>query len=150
MIQVRESIFETNSSSANVLCVPKDQTIRIPKRFIFMWDTTSLRPSEIVLCHMFDDWHGNANEFIDQIVNFLYLNGVEEIIYGGREHYHFEQAIETFKNNPRDLGLPKNWTRDFLLRALFGTETDCEYYEDGMYDSDKDTENNDYIEYCAD
>ena len=151
MIQIRDCFFETNSSSSNVLCIPKSQSISIPKRFIFMEDDTSLRPSEVVLCNIFDDWHGNKKESMEQIVNFLYLNGVEEIIYGGHVDW-FENAINKYKDNPIDMGLPNKWTKDLLLRALFGTETDCQYYGE-MYsytdEPDYDEEQNDYIIYSV-
>lgn len=49
MIQIRNNIFETNSSSADVLIIPKDQGVHVPKRFIYVDDETSLKPSEKVI-----------------------------------------------------------------------------------------------------
>jgi len=152
MIQFRNSFFETNSSSANVLCIPKDQGIHIPKRFIYMDDETSLRPSELVLWHILHGWRVNEKEETEKIVNFLYLNGVEEIIYGGHGFY-FEDAIKKYKDRSIDMGLPNDWTKDLLLRALFGNETDCQYYSEGedyKHQTDYSEEDNDYLMYSAD
>lgn len=150
MISIRHLFFETNSSSANVLCIPKDQGIHIPKRFIYMDDETSLRPSEIVLWHIFHGWKADDDN-VDKIINFLYINGVEEIIYGGRGT-KFENAVKKYKDHPIDMGLPKDWTKDLLLRALFGVDTDCQYYSDEYeytHESNYDENMNDYIAYSA-
>ena len=151
MIQIRTDLFETNSSSANVLCVPKKQSIHIPKRFIYMDDETSLRPTEIVLHHILSNWHGNKKENTDKIINFLYLNGVEEIVYGGHDRY-FEETANKYKDKATDMGLPDNWNKDLLLRALFGTENDCQFYSDEydyQLESDYSEEDNDYISFYA-
>lgn len=152
MLQIRHRIFETNSSSANVLVIPKNQGVRVPERFIFMDDDTSLRPVEIVLCHL-----GHDSETVDQIVNFLYLSGVDEIIYGGHD-INYKKAIDKYKKCPEDKGIPKGWGKESFAKALFGTETDCDHYNDGdrrpnyvegagTVDSDDD---NWYREYYAD
>ncbi len=129
MIQIRNGIFETNSSSANVLIIPKDQGVHVPKRFIYVDDETSLKPSEKVIYSIIHGWKSNTED-IDAIVNFLYLNGVEEIIYGGRDRY-FENAIEKYKDNPIDLGLPKGWSKEKLIRAIFGPDSEIVYCSDG-------------------
>lgn len=149
MIQVRVGIFETNSSSANVLCVPKEQNIIVPKRFIFMDDETSSRPIEVVLCNLFDDWFGDTTETINQIINFLYLNGVEEIIYGGHNRKVMD-AIEKYKDSPIDMGVPTRYSKNLLLRILFGDTTDCNYYSDEYayeFEDDYDAEACDYIHF---
>ena len=129
MLQIRYSTFETNSSSADILIIPKQQDIRVPKRFIVKGDDTSKLPDEKVMASMIETMYYNK-ERLDQLVNFLYLNGVEEIIYGGSNAY-FRKAIETFKDNPQDLGVPTGWGKDSLLKALFGVETTVEHYGSG-------------------
>jgi hypothetical protein len=161
MLQIRRGMFETNSSSANVLTIPKDQGVHVPKRFIFMDDDTSLRPIEIVLTHLIGSkmYNRPSLETITQIVNFIYQAGVEEIVYGGPDH-RIQEIIDTYKDKSSDQGVPNGWGKESLLLALFGTETECEYYRDGetrpnygpgpeykQLDSD---ENNWYREYYAD
>ena len=47
MIQYRIGSFETNSSSANVLIIPKSQCIRIDRKFFFMDDETLVLPEGV-------------------------------------------------------------------------------------------------------
>lgn len=128
MIQIRYGIFETNSSSANVLIIPKNQSIHIPKRFFFMDDDTSLKPTEIVLTNIIHGWRSDCNT-IDQIINFLYNCGVEEIIYCKNDY--FADAIEKYKDNFIDMGIPTGWTKDMLTYALFGLDSEINHYSDG-------------------
>ena len=125
MIQYRIGSFETNSSSANVLIIPKSQCVRIPKRFIFVDDETSMRASEKVLHSLLYN-----RDNIDKVINFMYLSGVEEIVYGGRDS-NIERAIEKYKNHPQDMGFPVRWGRDKLTLALFGVESEVEHFRDG-------------------
>ena len=124
MIQIRHGVYETNSSSANVLIIPKEQNAHVPQKLYFMDDDTSRKPTELILCRLF------AYGFIDEIINFLYLNGVEEIVYGG-SNGKIINAIERYKNKPQDLGLPKGWEKEKLLKALFGYSTEVEHFGDG-------------------
>lgn len=132
MIQIRNGLFETNSSSANVLIIPKNQGIVVPKRFIFMDDGTSKRPAEWVMFKIIHGWDA-SRESIDQIINFLYNCGVEEIIYGGNDSY-IQKAIDMYKGRPDYIGLPKGWTEQKLKLALFGDLTEIEFFGDGDYD----------------
>lgn len=132
MIQIRHNCFETNSSSANILIIPKDQWGKAPSRFFYMDDETSRKPSEFViyrLIHGYDSWRTNSDA-IDQIVNFLYLSGVEEIIYGGHDSY-FEKAIQKYKDHPEDLGVPQGWNKEVFRLALFGSSSEVEHFSDG-------------------
>lgn len=156
MVHIRNSFFETNSSSANVLIIPKNQGVRVPSRFIYVDDGTSSRPTELIIYKILHGWHSN-NEDIDKIVNFLYLSGVEEIIYGGSSSY-FENAINKYKDNPIDLGVPDGWSKEVLKLALFGTETEIEFFYDGdnnrpNYDANynmiESDDNNYYREFYA-
>lgn len=153
MIQIRNSYFETNSSSANILIVPKEQSCSVPDRFIYVEDETSLKPSEKVIYSILNSCYSSSSEDIDKIVNFLYLNGVNEIIYGGNNPC-FKDAIEKYKDNPMDMGLPDGWSRDLLFKALFGFESTVEHYEDGdhrpTYKSYDDDDENYYVSYSAD
>ncbi len=145
MYQIRQSMFETNSSSANVLIVPKDQQLHVPKRFIFMDDETSNKPIEKVLYNCIHGYNRNEREEIDKIVNFLYTCGVEEIIYGGK-NYYFEQAIEKFKDKPTYLGVPIHWDEQEFKYALFGEESYIEYFYEGDPRPDVDPNTYHYID----
>ena len=157
MIQIRYNMFETNSSSANVLIIPKNQNVHIPKRFYFMDDDTSLKPTEKVIVDIIHGWNADRNA-IDQIVNFLYNCGVEEIIYCKNDY--FADAIAKYKNNSIDMGIPNGWTKDMLIHALFGSDSEIEYYSDGMdrptygpapdYKYQTEDDENWYKEYSAD
>ena len=159
MIQIRHGCFETNSSSANVLIIPRFQNIHVPKRFIYMDDETSTRPPELVLYKIIHGWRSNQDD-IDKIVNFLYVNGVEEIVYGGHDRY-FEEAINKYRNCPDDLGVPNGWSKPQLMGALFGSDTEVQYFRDGeddrpnvgpppKYEYIDSDEENWYKEYSAD
>ncbi len=148
MIQVRYIMFETNSSSANVFIIPKDQRVVIKKRFIFRSDHSSDIVSEQALCYIFDDWfdEGINKEAIDQIINFLYSVGVEEIIYDGPNEY-IEKAINKYKDHIQNLGLPDGWTEEQLVKTLFGCDTIAEVFSE--YDSnrpDYNAETNEYVQ----
>lgn len=151
MISIRNNMFETNSSSANVLIIPKNQGIHIPKQFIFVDDETSLKPSEKVLYIILNDSHSSKDDAY-KMVNFLYNIGVEEIIYGGHNRY-FQEAIDIFKNKFEDMGVPDGWTKDVLILAMFGNETELNHYRDGdsrpTWDNEPD-ENNYYRTYHSD
>lgn len=157
MIQVRKGMFETNSSSANVLIIPKDQNIHVPKRFIYVDDETSLKPSEKVIYSIIHGWRSSRDN-IDKIVNFLYLNGVEEIVYGGHDRY-FEEAVNKYQGRPEDLGVPNGWSKPKLMSAIFGTESEIKYCADGEprpdvgpapnYEYLESDEENWYVEYSA-
>lgn len=130
MIQIRYSCFETNSSSVNVLIIPKSQGTHVPKRFIYVDDETSLKPSEKVIYSITHGWSSSIRDNIDKIVNFLYLNGVEEIVYGGHDRY-FEEAINKYQGRPEDLGIPNGWSKPELIGAIFGDESEIKYCADG-------------------
>ena len=129
MIQIRYSCFETNSSSVNVLIIPKSQGTHVPKRFIYVDDETSLKPSEKVIYSITHGWSSSIRDNIDKIVNFLYLNGVEEIVYGGHDRY-FEEAINKYQGRPEDLGIPNGWSKPELIGAIFGDESEIKYCAD--------------------
>lgn len=151
MIQIRHGCFETNSSSANVLIIPKSRCIHVPNRFIYVDDETSLKPSEKVIYSIIHGWRSDR-ENIDKLVNFLYISGVEEIIYGGHDSY-FESAIEQYKDHPEDMGVPDGWSKEVLKFAIFGSDTEIEHFCDcgdrPTYHGDSDEENW-YREYSAD
>ena len=148
MIQVRHIMFETNSSSANVFIIPKDQHVSIKKRFIFRSDSSSDIVSEQALCQIFDGWFDESRnrEAIDQIINFLYSVGVEEIIYDGPNEY-IEKAINKYKDHIQNLGLPDGWTEEQLVKTLFGSDTKAEVFNECDSDRpDYDVKANEYIQ----
>lgn len=98
MIQIRQNMFETNSSSCHVLIIPNDVVERLPK----VIDLSS------------DDSNGDyTRRFVRELneedskifINWLYCNGVEEIKYYGSNKYINEFIIK-YKDNYTDLGFP--------------------------------------------
>lgn len=131
MIQIRHGLFETNSSSANVLIIPKSQGMHVPQRFIYVDDETSLKPSEKVIYSIIHGWNSDR-ENIDKLVNFLYISGVEEIIYGGHDPY-FEDAIERYKDHIEYMGVPDGWNAKVLKLAIFGNGSEIQHFCDGEH-----------------
>jgi hypothetical protein len=129
MIHIRYGLFESNSSSANVLIIPKNQGVHVPKRFIYVDDETSTRASELVIYKIIHGWK-SGRENIDKLINFIYISGVEEIIYGGHDPY-FERAIEQYKDHPEDMGVPDGWNKEVLKFAIFGTESEVQHFSEG-------------------
>lgn len=80
------------------------------------------------------------------------MSGVDEIIYGGYDSY-FERAIEKYKDNPIDMGIPDGWSVDMLKYTLFGNSTEIKHFNDcedrPTYYGNSD-EDNWYKEYSAD
>lgn len=92
MIQVRKSIFETNSSSVHAICVCKHGPLVIPDEVIFHageygWgfgypDTKDYLFSAMLTCNRFDD--------IVHMAEILKKNGVKEILFDESEIAYYD------------------------------------------------------------
>lgn len=128
MFNKRIGFFETNSSSCHALMIPHDQKRSKSK----VLDLTEDSTSGLNLRKLINELHGEAAE---QIVNLLYLNGVETIKYTGRNE-DFKKFIESAKNDPQDLGVPKiyglyDWNKMDWINAFLGLENWDYYGMDG-------------------
>lgn len=137
MLEIRKGFFETNSSSCHALLIPKDQDIQIRKTLDLNEDSMH--------CQYIRDFIACCNdEQCIELVNLLYLSGVETIKYSGRNRY-FSKCIEQEKANPRDLGISKNgcmynaWSKQDVLNFIFGTFN--EYNENDNYLKDYEYNN---------
>ena len=123
MIQVRDNIFETNSSSSHALVVPIDQSCHF---------------SSIACSEGLDFLLDNVNE-LSNLVVWLYENGIEEIRYNGeskRVRYNIEKYKD--KNNRyelRDFAFSLGYSNTYLpkkiiLLIIFGPETEVTTRDD--------------------
>lgn len=86
MIQIRNSMFETNSSSADVFCIPSSPSLKIPKEIKIsrlMVDTYSLDKNASVedkLAFMYNkaEDEGHATEFI-QYLTYKGINVINDV-----------------------------------------------------------------------
>ena len=86
MIQIRQSMFETNSSSADVFCIPPSPSLKIPKEIKMsrlMVDTYSLDKNASVedkLAFMYNkaEDEGHAAEFI-QYLSYKGINIINDV-----------------------------------------------------------------------
>ncbi len=86
MIQIRQSMFETNSSSADVFCIPPNPSLKIPKEIKMsrlMVDTYSLDKNASVedkLAFMYNkaEDEGHAAEFI-QYLSYKGINIINDV-----------------------------------------------------------------------
>ena len=118
MIQIRTSMFETNSSSCNALIVPMHQEIRF----------STIACSE-GLDYLLDHAYGTKG-----LIQWLYSEGVEEIKYNGNNSYVRREINEVkYSTEAYDLrvGLDSTYlSKDILKLIIFGEETSVETRSD--------------------
>lgn len=147
MIQIRQSIFETNSSSCHVFMFPKNLDIRIPSTVVLNDDyhTYDNLPNLYFndACYFEED---SAISFI----KFLYKSGVKNIKYtGNRSIVH--DAIKKYKNET-DFNIN---THDFytslknLQKICFGTNVKLVVMEDHDVCDENVAKYGDFESYCA-
>ena len=81
MIEIRQSIFETNSSSVHVLVIPKDTPINIPKKVFldggeYGWEFGCVTDT---INYLYQVCIGAGKEELDKFFDYLKHKGVEEI-----------------------------------------------------------------------
>ena len=125
MIEVRNGMFETNSSSCNVLVIPKEQEVRVPKTIDLSaddYDGDLMR--RFIREELVDD------ESAKRFICFIYSKGVEEIKYHGRNKA-VTKYIKECKGTQENIGLPQispnfdcgdDWTEDTWMRFIFGSD----------------------------
>lgn len=119
MLQIRHSLFETNSSSCHVLVVPMNQDIIFSK--IACSDG---------LDYLLDHAYG-----IEGLIHWLYEEGVEEIIYNGNDS-SIRRTINEVKYAPDKrydfrVGLDNAYlSKEVLKMIIFGDETMVDIRDD--------------------
>ena len=136
MIEIRSSIFETNSSSVHVLVIPKDTRFSIPNR-------VSLHTGEYgwsndkeynTLDYMYTACKERGQEEVNKFLNYLKNKGVEEIDCHDSEWYYIDHGYE--------LPLDDLFSNDSLLdRFLFGVDS---FVQTGNDNSDECPSKEDY------
>ena len=130
MIQIRNNMFETNSSSCHVFMFPKDMGIHIPSTVTLDddYDTVDNMPNLF-----FNDSNWGEN-YATEFIKFLYKSGVKTIKYSGK-HKYVNEAIEKYKDKTdfelhlrRTVGM----TEHELKKICFGTDVHLTTMEDYM------------------
>lgn len=168
MIQIRNGVFETNSSSTHSLCISKEEVVDKPLHMEFYldyfgWEERECSPSDyiytaIVLHDTYVD-EGKKNKWLPRLRSFLIENGVTWYFENPDDNDDFgiDHGYELFPLIDKLLD-----DNDMLARALFGAESivytgndnidwgddnppmsdvGCEYnwvHEDGVKRPDKD------------
>ena len=130
MLQIRQSFFETNSSSVHALIISKTEGCRLP---------STVNLSE-------DSDHGDIlrawvrslkNEKAKNLINWLYSHGVDEIIYNGSNEaiasYIKSCKLHPIDANPEDIAYRFN---DIALINFICGNIYKEYdgHDDYLYD----------------
>lgn len=132
MIEIRSSIFETNSSSVHVLVIPKDTSISIPHKVFlrggeYGW---SFGTEYDTLNYFYQARVDHGREELEKFFEYLKSKGVEEIHapeinwiktdWGGQEYEYAENSdgcIDHYEGIPLD----ELFANENLLdRFLFG------------------------------
>lgn len=111
MIQIRNSLFETNSSSVNTLVIPKDASISIPERVSLFYDNySSWRYTEDTdtLNYAYSMCVDRGDCEILLFLNYLRRKGVKEI------ETHPTTGVEEWNIDYDDSAIP--------LKDIFGSE----------------------------
>lgn len=137
MIQVRYSIFETNSSSCHKLIVPFEQSFTVPKTVRL---TKGHSNGIDFLIDELEDIH-----FQDYWIRLLYASGVEEIIYNGsddclRNAIEINKDVTEFGDLPWISGSNGRLPRQVYLLILFGENTQ---YLEHAYSDEREPEEKD-------
>lgn len=118
MIQIRNYMFETNSSSCHALVVPMNQEVRF----------STIACSE-GLNYLLENAFGTYG-----LIQWLYNEGVEEIKYNGNQASIRREINEVkYSKEKYDLRVGINGTylsKDILKLIIFGDETAVEIRDD--------------------
>lgn len=97
MKQVRQNVFETNSSSTHSICIAKNQLVEFPEKIIFEggefgWEIDTLDTIQEKTSYLYTGFYANdrLNDF-QKVVSLLKLKGIEidliEIPKGSYNYY---------------------------------------------------------------
>lgn len=157
MIQIRRNVFETNSSSVHMLVIPKDTTIKVPKKvFLQGGDYGWSHDTECsTINYMYQTCVDFGRETLDKFFEYLKRKGVEEI-YAPELHWVKDNWGEWAKNNngyvdhASELPLNELFANENLLdRFLFGdswVDTGNDNDDCGPFLEDYDLDTYDVIE----
>ena len=147
MIQIRNSMFETNSSSCHIFMFPKSMGIKVPSTVV-LYDTyeeTKDNMPNIV----FNDINWDE-EYTTPFIRMLYACGVKEIKYTGKDQY-VTDAIEQYKdqdNSNISLYYPRI-NKDHFMKMVFGTDVHLTVMEDWMVSQDAIDKEGDFEDWCS-
>lgn len=152
MIQIRSSVFETNSSSVHVLVIPKDTSITIPKKVFlsggdYGWSFETVTDT---LDYMYQACVDQGREQLDRFFEYLKRKGVEEIHapelnwvksdWNGEDYYYAENN-NGYVDHSSEVPLDDLFTNENLLdRFLFGNS----FVQTGNDNSDGCPDEDDY------
>ena len=156
MYQIRQSIFETNSSSVHVLVIPKDTKIDIPHSVYLFEGEYGLQADKEydTLSYFYTACVERGREEVEKFFNYLKRKGVEEISsrelrwkkdsYEGEE-YEYADGFNGYIDHGGELPLDELFANENLLdRFLFGTDSFVETGSDnGDYCPDVDNYDHD-------
>lgn len=157
MIQIRRNVFETNSSSVHMLVIPKDTTIKVPKKvFLQGGDYGWSHDTECsTINYMYQTCVDFGRETLDKFFEYLKRKGVEEI-YAPELHWVKDNWGERAENNngyvdhANELPLDDLFANESLLdRFLFGSswvDTGNDNDDCGPFLEDYDLDKYDVIE----
>ena len=95
MLQIRQSFFETNSSSVHALIISKTEGCRLPSTVNLSEDSDH---GDIIRAWV----RSLNNERAEKLINWLYSHGVDEIIYNG-SNATIISCIKSCKLHPKDV-----------------------------------------------
>ncbi len=160
MIEIRQSMFETNSSSVHVLVIPKDTSISIPHKVFlsggeYGWSADTEYDT---LNYFYQACLDNGREELDKFFEYLKRKGVEEIHapeinwvkseWNGKE-YEYAENNDGYIDHCGEIPLDDLFANENLLdRFLFGNDSfvetgndnddDCpdeDKYDHNIYDT---------------
>ena len=95
MLQIRQSFFETNSSSCHALIISKTEGCKLPSTVNLSEDSTH---GDIIRT-----WVRSLNkERSEKLINWLYSHGVDKIIYNG-SNGTIISCIKSCKSHPEEV-----------------------------------------------
>lgn len=142
MLNIRKSLFETNSSSVHALVIPKDQSISIPKKVIlhygeYGWEADSY---DDTLDYVYTACVDQGQKEVDKLISYLKYKGVEEIELRNSEYnYGIDHGYE--------VPLDDLFTNENLLdRFIFGNKSFVQTGNDNndYYPKEEDYDKNEY------
>lgn len=146
MIQFRQSMFETNSSSCHVFMFPKGMGVKVPS-------TVELNDDYCTVDNMPNLFFNDINwgeEYTTPFIRMLYRCGVKTIKYTGKDKF-VTDAIEKYKdedNSDVQLEYPRFDIKSFKM-IVFGTDVKLTTMEDWMVSDDEVAKQGDFEDYCA-
>lgn len=152
MIEIRNNMFETNSSSVHVLVIPKDTNIDIPHKVFlsggeYGWSSDT---DYDTLNYFYQACLDKGREELEKFFNYLKRKGVEEIHapeinwvkseWNGRE-YEYAENNSGYIDHGNEIPLDELFANESLLdRFLFGDS----FIKTGNDNSDYCPDENDY------